>query len=331
MGTIYPRTSIWFTILFLTGLALSLNTAVAAGTWEQRAQMLEANSEFAVAEVNGEIYILGGYPASRITQTTVQIYNTKNDSWRLGPELPEPNNHGAAAVVDGIIYLIGGQTEATSNPDSAGFLNSVYALDPAVGTWVAKSPMPTSRGGHVATVVDGKIYVAGGRPPRGADFSAYDPATDSWEILPDFPSQSNHMAAATINGKVYVAGGRLGGNFSSGIIDGLAIYDPLTRIWSQGVPMPRPRSGNNGILAFGCFHVWGGESADGMFADHDVYNPVNQTWISLSPMPIPVHGVTGAAFVDGVIYIPGGGTEVGGTSGSLYNQAYTPDIRCEEK
>ena len=36
----------------------------------------------------------------------------------------------------------------------------------------------------------------------------------------------------------------------------------------MAAPLPRPRSGINGILAKGCFHVWGGEGAGGMFPDH---------------------------------------------------------------
>jgi hypothetical protein len=42
-----------------------------------------------------------------------------------------------------------------------------------------------------------------------------------------------------------------------------------------------------------------------------------------------VHGVTGAAFLDGLIYMPGGGTQQGGTSGSTVFQVYRPDIRCD--
>ena len=42
----------------------------------------------------------------------------------------------------------------------------------------------------------GKIYVVGGRPPRGHDFAVYDPKADRWETLPDLPSQRNHIAAS---------------------------------------------------------------------------------------------------------------------------------------
>ncbi|MFN9895353.1 MAG: kelch-like protein, partial [Acidobacteriota bacterium] len=39
--------------------------------------------------------------------------------------------------------------------------------------------MPTARSGGAAAVLDGKIYVAGGRPPRGTDFAVYDPAANT--------------------------------------------------------------------------------------------------------------------------------------------------------
>ena len=41
--------------------------------------------------------------------------------------------------------------------------------------------------GGAAVVIDRKIYVAGGRPPRGADFAMYDPEQDRWTTLPDCP------------------------------------------------------------------------------------------------------------------------------------------------
>ena len=46
-------------------------------------------------------------------------------------------------------------------------------------------------------------------------------------------------------------------------------------------------------------------------------------------MPTPVHGVTGASFIDGLIWATGGGLKNGGSSGSRLNQVYRPAIRCE--
>jgi hypothetical protein len=90
--------------------------------------------------------------------------------------------------------------------------------------------------------------------------------------------------------------------------------------------MLRARSGMNGVMARGLFHVWGGEGPAGMFPDHDYYNPQANTWTSLPNMPIPVHGVVGSAFVDGLIWATGGGNNIGGSSGTQFNQVYRPAL-----
>ena len=230
-----------------------------------------------------------------------------------------------AVGVNGKVYLIGGQTEAGGDT----YVDTVYELDPAVGQWVEKAKMPTRRSAGVAVVHDGLIYVAGGRPPRGHDFAVYDPAADRWEVLPDLPSQRNHIGGAVIAGRIHVIGGRLEGGFRSDQTAAHEVFDSKTRTWSVAAPMLRPRSGINAVLADNCLHAWGGESGAGMFPDHDYYDPRSDSWTKLPDMTLPVHGVTGSAFVNGLIHAPGGGTEVGGSSGSLHNQVYRPAVSCQ--
>ncbi|HEX6086697.1 MAG TPA: Calx-beta domain-containing protein, partial [Thermoanaerobaculia bacterium] len=50
------------------------------------------------------------------------------------------------------------------------------------------------------------------------------------------------------------------------------------------------------------------------------------TWTELPDMPIPVHGIVGSAFVNGLIWATGGGTGIGGSSGSTLNQVYRPAV-----
>jgi hypothetical protein len=296
-----------------------------AGEWGLRAGLLAANSEFALAESNAKIYVMGGYPSSRQTVRTVQIYDIASNRWELGPQLPQPNNHGMAAAVNGKIYLIGGQLTA----DQEGYVDTVYELDPATGVWVEKARMPTARSGGVAVVHGGNIYVAGGRVPRGSDFAVYDPAADRWEVLPNLPSQRNHITGAAINGRIHIVGGRLGNGLSPLKSDANEVFDPQTRTWTTAAPMLSGRSGINGVMARGCFHVWGGEAPTGMTPQHEYYDPRTDQWSSLPNMPIPVHGVVGSAFVDGLIWVTGGGTQIGGSFGSLYNQIYRPAVSCE--
>ena len=306
--------------------ALVLNrVAVEPGQWGLRTPLIEPNSELALAEANGKLYLLGGYPASRQTSRTVQIYDIASHQWALGPQLPQPNNHGMAASVNGKIYLIGGQLTA----DQEGYVNTVYELDPAAGAWVEKARMPTARSGGVAVVHDGKIYVAGGRVPRGSDFAVYDPAADQWETLPDLPTQRNHITGAAINGRIHIVGGRLGNGLSPLKTTAHEVFDPQTRTWTTAAPMLSGRSGINGVMARGCFHVWGGEAPTGMTPQHEYYDPRTNQWSSLPIMPLPIHGVVGSAFVDGLIWVSGGGTQIGGSFGSLLNQVYRPAVSCE--
>jgi hypothetical protein len=299
------------------------------GVWGSRAALLAANSEFALAEANGKLYVMGGYPSSRVTQRTVQVYDIASNSWQFGPQLPQPNNHGMAASVNGKIYLIGGQTLADDPPDTNSYVNTVYELDPAVGAWVEKAPMPTARSSGVAVVQDGKIYVAGGRLPQGSDFAVYDPATNQWETLPNMPSQRNHLTGASINGRLHYVGGRLGNGLSPLKTTANEVYNPQTRTWTNAAPMLSGRSGINGVMARGCFHVWGGEAPTGMTPQHEYYDPRTDKWGSLRNMPIPIHGVVGSAFVNGLIWVTGGGTQIGGSFGSLLNQTYQPAVSCE--
>ncbi len=301
--------------------------------WSLLAPLPTTNSEIAVAELSGKIYVIGGYPADRKTVPTVQMYDSATNRWEIVAPLPVPLNHLMAASANGKIYAIGGQTSETSDPVKAGFVDAVYEYDPAANRWTSRAPMPTRRGGGASAVIDDKIYVVGGRPPGGADFAVYDPKADRWTKLPDMPTQRNHLAAGAHNGKVYVFGGRFEGGFRSERTAVVEAFDPKTNQWSKRQSMLRPRGGVNGIFANGCFHLFGGEGNPehpyGMYPDHDYYNPITDSWHRLENMPIAIHGVTGMAFLKGLIHLTGGGTGVGGSSGSTIHQVYKPNMSCQ--
>lgn len=306
-------------------VAAPLASGPAVGEWGRRAELLAPNSEMSVAELNGKIYVSGGYPSNRVSVATVQVYDIATDSWSLTTPLPVALNHTVSASVRGKLYVIGGQSGTGGNGP---FVNTVYEFDPARATWTTRAPMPTERGGGACVVIDGKIYVAGGRPPRGNDFAVYDPATDTWQRLPDLPSQRNHVGMAAVGNRIFVAGGRLEAGFESEMSSRLEMYDLATGTWSARAPLLRPRGGLNAVEAFGYIHTFGGEgdktAENGVFPDHDVYDPVKDRWIRLDPMPMPVHGVTGCVFYQGLIHLTGGGMSLGGASGGTMNQVYRP-------
>jgi N-acetylneuraminic acid mutarotase len=301
--------------------------------WSMGTAMPLPRSEHAVAEFNGRIWVLGGYPPGRLPSNLVQIYDPATGRWTLGPTLPEPIHHTHVAAVGGRIYVLGGEVEGASTGRPERFVSNVWMHDPAVGGWVARAPMPTARGGGGKAVLDGKIYVAGGRPPGGSAFEVYDPATDSWERLPDLPSQRNHLAMVAINGRIYVAGGRTGPGAGAPRVDVLEIYDPATRRWTRGASLPAPRGGITGAAYAGCMFVFGGEGEPthvlGLTPNTYAYDPRADRWTTLPNLPIAVHGLKGSAVIGGRIFLPGGGITLGGNSGTNAMQVYRPTIRCD--
>ena len=287
--------------------------------WSTRSNLLEANSEMSVAELNGNVYVMGGYPSTRVTVRTVQVYDSEQNRWSLTTPLPIPLNHAMPAVANGRLYIIGGQTNASG--DEA-FVDTIFEYNPATTNWTARAPMPTARSAGAAAVIGDLIYVAGGRPPQGQDFAVYNVISNQWTTLPNLPTGRNHLAATAIDGCIYVAGGRLGGGFTSPMTPALEMYDPATRGWTNRAPMLEPRGGVNGIAVDGCFFVFGGEGPNGIFNNNEMYVASMDRWFRLEPLPVAVHGVTGAAYLNGWIHLPGGGTQVGGSSGSTLHQVF---------
>ena len=71
--------------------------------------------------------------------------------------------------------------------------------------------MPTPREHLASAVVDGKLYVIGGRDLNPGNNLAknerYDPDSDSWETLEDMPTPRGGISAATLNDTIFVFGG----------------------------------------------------------------------------------------------------------------------------
>ena len=106
------------------------------GQWGVRADLPEPNSEMSVAELEGKIYVIGGYPSNRVSVRTVQVYDIATDTWRLTTPLPVGLNHTVSAGVAGKLYVIGGQISAGG---AGPFVDTVYVYDPATGTWATRA------------------------------------------------------------------------------------------------------------------------------------------------------------------------------------------------
>lgn len=282
------------------------------GRWTTKAPIPTPRSEVAVAEVNGKIYVLGGFSAKG--QAVHEEYDPAADRWRSRATMPQPLNHAGAVGLNGKLYMIGGYTEAGRA------IAATYEYDPATDKWRSLAPMPTARGALGVAVLDGKIYAVGGRADADVNANeAYDPTTDRWARLAAMPTARDHLGVAALGGKIYAVGGRFE-TFArnTGLNE---VYDPATGRWQTRAPMPTPRSGIAAIALAGYMLVFGGEETQGTFEENEAYNPATDSWMALAPMPTARHGI-GAAIVGNVIYIPSGGPTPGGSQIEVH-EAFT--------
>ena len=258
----------------------------AGDTWTKKKNMALALHHPAWVQLNGKIYLFGGYVKPEKGPTAWQPidnaweYDPANDSWKALAPMPSKRGAAVAAVVGGKIYVIGGAalhpgSKETSlhpaRPHRAVDTNEVY--DPATNTWEKRQTMPTARNHAAIGVVNNKIYVIGGR--LGAAFitkavntgivEEYDPATDQWGVMKaSLPNARSAAAYGTYKGKIYVAGGeeRSGGPWQR-TFRAVEAYDPARNTWSLLPDMAFPRHGLAGDIVDGKFHLVSGDAASG--------------------------------------------------------------------
>jgi len=277
-----------------------------ADTWTMKKNMLIPAHHAAAVELNGKIYVFGGFvgrPGARVWQPIVSalMYDPAVDSWKELAPMPTPRGSAAAVVVNGKIYVIGGAranvpgkpgTEPLTPgvPMSAAVpqivTGTVEEYDPAANTWRERAAMPTGRNHFLAAVVDGKIYAVNGR--LGTAFvtasdvtdivEEYDHKTDIWRYMGRSPTKRGDVAGAVHNGQIYVTGGEYEEPRGKVTFWAFEAYDPKANSWRV---LPHVQIARHGFVAAfidNQFHVAGGSfQSDGMpgifsqMATHEVY------------------------------------------------------------
>lgn len=112
---------------------------VEGGTWVTLAPMNEARQEVGVAEVDGRVYVVGGFRANGSTANTMEVYDPGSNTWTFAAPMPLALNHCAAAGVNGRLYVMGGSL-GTGAASAA-----TLAYDPRANAWAVRAPMPSAR------------------------------------------------------------------------------------------------------------------------------------------------------------------------------------------
>ena len=260
----------------------------ATDRWTRRKDMPLPAHHAALAELDGRIYVIGGFVVPRGDKQgnppgwepidNVWEFDPRSDQWRALAPLPSKRGSAVAAAVNGRIYVIGG---AANHPGSGETF-----IDRTRGRPSLHRAVPTNE--------------------------MYDPATNRWTARNPMPTARNHAAAGVVNGRIYVIGGRLGSVFMSTAsnTDIVEEYDPASDQWGGiRAPMPTPRSGGGWATVNGRIYVAGGEGRNyqfnAAFKAVEAYDAASNTWSILPPLQVQRHGLAGAALGNRLHFVSG--------------------------
>jgi N-acetylneuraminic acid mutarotase len=324
-------------LLVLSGSAFlaTLQPPVSLATeneWSVRKPMPTAREGLGVAWLNGKIYAIGGLNDEAILAVNEE-YDPMEDSWEIKESMPTARYGFAVAVLQSKIYVFGGTIGTAEN---SGFTGVTEVYDPVADVWETKTQMPTPRADMCASVVDGEIYLIGGKN-YWADSTiyheldvneVYDPVNDTWTTVSAIPVPTFGYASAAVNGKIYVMGGArqfspLWNNLTT--INSNQVYDVQNDTWSNGAELPTPRSyaaaaATSGATAPESIYVVGGFDQVDYTSIVQVYDPERNVWKDGTSMPTS-RGYLGLAVVDDILYA------VGGSDGENWwnvNEEYKP-------
>ncbi|MEX2238596.1 MAG: kelch repeat-containing protein [Dehalococcoidia bacterium] len=129
---------------------------------------------------------------------------------------------------------------------------------------------------------------------------------EAWTSLPPLPSgPRQELGVATLRGEVYTVGGF---DTTGNIVGLVEVYDPESETWRTVAPVPAEIHHANVVASDDRLYVIGFQTGpfigDGRVFEYD---PDSDSWTQKAPMPAGTErGASGAALVDGFIYVAGG-------------------------
>jgi N-acetylneuraminic acid mutarotase len=238
--------------------------------WSDGPQLPKPMHHANAAVVNGTIYIVGAMEVNFTAIGDVWAWNPNTDAgWAQRTSMPQATQRGAAVAgaIGDRIYVAGGLRN--------GAVTTLSSYSTTTDSWDSNlPPLPEARDHGCGGVLDGKLYVVGGRNTGITSVSnlvfEYSPGGD-WVMKASMPTARGGTACGLSEGRIVVIGGEGNGSAPSGVFPQAEIYTLASDRWDSLPDMPTPRHGMGGAAWDGVMYVPGGATKQGFGAvdDHE--------------------------------------------------------------
>ncbi len=230
--------------------------------------------------------------------------------WQTRAPLPTARRGLALAALENQLFAIGGET-------SQGITGTIEVYNVDANSWAALTSKPTPVTDVVAALINGLIYIPGGRiGPAASEITGqleiYDPAVDQWHTGSSLPYPISAYALQAFEGRLYLFGGWDGNTDLSSVF----MYDPVMDSWQERTPMPTARSFSGAAAAGGKIYVIGGMAGETLLNANEIYTPAHDTaegaspWENGFPIPDARQGLQVTTIADTVYVLGGAGQSV---------------------
>lgn len=236
-----------------------------ADRWREGPRLPSPRHHPALAAQGSYVYAFGGFQATAQGPWTAikEVLRFDGRAWTALAPMPAFQCETVAVAIANRIHIVSGRAPRPGT--NGAYANHVDIADhqvfmPGSGRWQAARPAPEARNSAAGGLIDGKLYLCGGRTLAGGNtgrLDRYDPKTDQWETLRPMPKAAGGLAAAVWDGQLYAFGGEFLGQPQS-VIRECWRYDPKSDLWIGEPSMATPRHGLTGVAVRGRVYAIGG-------------------------------------------------------------------------
>jgi len=245
----------------------------ATNSWADKARSPEEAHHFQPVVYKDAVYIIcamtGRFPHETGLPRILKYFPDR-DVWEWGHEIPAERRRGGAGVVlrNGKFYIVGGIVRG----HMGGYTDWFDEYDPETGEWKVLENAPNKRDHFQATMLEQKLYAAGGRRSShetGLVFDLVEPNVDvfdfktgQWSVLPKpLPTPRAGNTTMTLGDEVLVIGGETRGQRVAH--NEVEAYSESRGSWRSLPGLERGRHGTGAFVFDGYIHTCSGSGNRG--------------------------------------------------------------------